>query len=241
MNLGFSGARISIQEETVVKNMPNACVQSSYCKVLGDTVSPRILREYPTYYEMERLCEDKRITELDIKLLLQERVWRRKPVSTCESWHAALTSWLFSKNEATLLDRFGALYGGDINEQLYDYVLIHGDPTISNTMRNIYGDLRLIDPIQPTGKVPYLKEVDMGKILQSYIGWESLVASGLSFGNPVMENIRECPILVNEPEEMVEKSVFWLAVHLRRIVPYAKAKGRQDVIKEIHKAKNVCL
>lgn len=236
MSLGFSGAQILIQDKTVVKHMQYAHLQSAYCKTLGTSVCPEILQEYPNHYEMERLYEDGAIRLLSIRNLLIRKVWNRQPIGNIDGWHSLLSDWLYEQRETKILDKFHTLYK---NEAVQNYSLIHGDPTLSNAMYDKNGMLRLIDPIKPMGKIPPLREVDIGKMLQSYIGWEGLMSIGTPF--VLHKPVRDCSVLSRETKEIKDKSVFWLSVHLLRILPYAKAKNREDIIKQIHEAKHVCL
>lgn len=96
--------------------------------------------------------------------------------------------------------------------------LTHGDPTFDNVMfREDTGELVLIDPIPATRAIPDLRCVDIGKILQSVVGFERVRYS------TTREKFMVTP---TEVQQMVlsynewQASVFWCVVHLFRAFPY---------------------
>jgi hypothetical protein len=89
--------------------------------------------------------------------------------------------------------------------------LIHGDPTIDNTLCTVTGKIRIADPIPPHRLIrPSIKAIDHAKLLQSLLGWEIVLR-----GNPDVQ--------FNWPEfmlsyETARRAVFWGIVALKRIV-----------------------
>lgn len=100
---------------------------------------------------------------------------------------------------------------------------IHGDPTLSNLMADKDCNIYLIDPIKPIGKMPWMQEVDVGKMLQSVIGWEHV-----AFGWDMPDD--RCIDLFDHvfSEAELQRSVFWLMIHAMRILPYANK--RKDIV-----------
>lgn len=52
----------------------------------------------------------------------------------------------------------------------------HGNPTISNCMYAFWSP-RLIDPTPATPEVPDIRAVDLGRLLQSALGWETIIGA----------------------------------------------------------------
>lgn len=102
----------------------------------------------------------------------------------------------------------------------------HGDPTWCNTMLHPNGKLMLIDPIPADERVPDIRAVDLGKLLQSCLGWE-IVAHGwrLKFSADAWRWVYiEC----NDDNEWLATK-YWCLIHLTRLVPYFQ--DREDVVK----------
>lgn len=103
--------------------------------------------------------------------------------------------------------------------------LTHGDPTIENVMLRGQEQLVLIDPIPATPAVPDLLVVDVGKMLQSAVGWES-VRYGKDFRHSV-DDIFRCITL---DDHSWDAASYWCGVHLLRTLPYIDKSLHREVI-----------
>lgn len=219
MRKGFSSATIKVSRQGVYKRCINALEQSAYCMQLG-SMCPIILHRHEDWYCMEILDHPKQSPHLhDIRRLLERKVWNRPYKPPNNSWREKLCEWAHPLYIEPILRK---LY--PVNEP---QCLIHGDPTLANAMIRNGSELVLIDPLPPKGKIPGYKEVDMGKMLQSYIGWERVLTGK---GRKGRTDYKET-LLKHDDELTVWRSEFWLFIHLLRIVPYAQE--RKDILQWI--------
>lgn len=133
---------------------------------------------------------------------------------------------LADRNWGSKLVTFAGSYGYDVRSMfnLTDGLqssVIHGDPTLSNVM---YRDLELciIDPIMPEGKVPNKWIVDLGKMLQSAIGWEKLI---YDWEYDVEKSVNA--VLSQEPADVRREAWFWCFIHLLRILNYVRDDSKE--------------
>jgi hypothetical protein len=223
-HLGHSGAVIQAVARGVRKRAEGILHQAIYVMALGRGVCPEV-RAWSTdgdWYDMERLSEVRVPVDSTEMLQLLDRarsllagaVWSQQPFYSDFGWYVRLHRWC-DLNAPWLVAELDELYAGPPARSV---CRIHGDPTLANVMRRGL-DLVLIDPIPPGGKVPALREVDVGKLLQSAIGWEHQLDADWPPG--AQEFVDQ--VLRYESDEMRRKSHFWLAVHCARILPYAKS------------------
>jgi hypothetical protein len=109
--------------------------------------------------------------------------------------------------------------------------LTHGDPTFDNVMfREATGEVVLIDPIPAAAAVPDIRAVDLGKILQSLLGWEAVrYADQTQQVWPHVLFDFMIDLKVNERKAVV----FWAIVHIIRTYPYTSddiRSGQQEMI-----------
>lgn len=102
----------------------------------------------------------------------------------------------------------------------------HGDPTFDNTMLARDGGLVFIDPLPSSGAVPDLECVDVGKILQSAVGYEWVRFARKSLHPAAMMHLRR---RVNNENEWTA-SLYWCAVHLLRAIPYMPTEEVKDAL-----------
>lgn len=143
--------------------------------------------------------------------VLETHVWPR-PYPVNWDWRKEFVAWAKNQHHDTL-PMLRELYPPGV-KSVHHY--IHGDPTLSNVVYTRHGRVQLIDPIAPTGKVPGLREVDIGKLLQSVIGWEHLM-----YGWPPPAPYVMTGVAHRFTDEELRRAVFWLGVHALRILPYA--------------------
>ncbi len=222
--LGLSGARI---HRAVVKTGPGCADQSILMGVLGDQVCPRVLGPIHdpvlgSGYAMEE-CDPVRPGEaqglilIHMRDLLRERVWgRRARNEESAAWREELGEWLFAQGQSDLYHTLCRLDFSDAR-----WSLIHGDPTIANAMRTAGGELRIADPLWPGGKIPSLRCVDLGKLLQSAVGWEQQLDP--AYPKPAVRSA----LYLLDPYGQAEqhRAWFWAAVHCLRLAPYAERAG----------------
>lgn len=231
--LGRSGARVDVHEDYVVKVMPDAAEQAALLERLGADVGPVVFAKGEGLYVMERL--DPLPADVSTAALLREaravleRVWaqgapERPFVFT--TWSQRFKTWAEDAGEPRLwtwAKRLYAPYGAVA-------ALTHGDPTLANAMHR-EGEMVFIDPLPARGKIPPLREVDVGKLLQSALGWEHILdPEGWSRGT--VDDVNA--VLEPEAPEMHERIWFWCAVHLTRI--YLRERAREPRLAEFVRA-----
>lgn len=225
MNLGFSDASIS-----VVKRGMECRTQGILADHIGSEVCPKILRFCDDGYEMEVLSTAPHRGQLAMVTVfgkLVTQVWPRPPFQPewLGGWLKPLYDW--AKMAPWILPILPKLYWEEPPES-YHYSLIHGDPALSNLM--LRGDHTLIitDPMprmEYRAEIPSLKEVDMGKLIQSAMGWERML--GCDAANSMWEDQEEVLRLI--PETHQAKAMLWGAIHLARVAIRAPKKGRWKI------------
>lgn len=228
MSFGFSGAEIFFSKDKVLKKTPKAEAQVRQMQALTWNVCPKVLEVAPNYFIMERLMEPtlKALTSRTMMRCVFDLLTRKvhcfpNEDKFADDWRQELQQFLSSRSPALNIALFRLYPTMDSGH----YCLTHGDATLANVLVTDTGHIKMIDPLPPAGKIPPLKEVDYGKLMQSALGWESLVIcepSTVSSETLVQE------LLLNIPDPMMQnKTWFWCAVHLLRILPYAQ--HRPDV------------
>lgn len=235
--LGNSGAILSVGGAVVLKEDMCVELQARYLVELQQyfgALVPKVLGAGVNWYTMERLCgvpildEPEKFIQEAVGLLMP--LWSTRLMSH-RSWVPDFSDWLTTcvdKPTARRLRSRLTKYSRRRNLQYY----IHGDATLANLMRRgSGGKLVFIDPLRPQGKIPGYPEVDRGKLLQSAIGWEHELAGRKM---PGMQK-RACvnAALSGLTKEVVERSWFWCAVHLIRLLPYAE-KNNPHVLPWAH-------
>lgn len=223
---GFSHATITIEESSVLKTGDNVFEQGKLCESYPlNLVCPKVLEKFDNSYRMERLDEltahDREFafrTMKYVRQLLARHVW-----SIPDTVGPEYRNWRYR-----LSQKFHDVTGLDI-EPLVDslwidqsqWQTIHGDPTMSNTMRrgNV-GELVLIDPLR-SPYIPPHWTVDMGKLLQSCIGWENIIDAWQYDGGLAAHRLT-----AGMDDLTLRRSWFWCMIHCMRIIPYADGPDR---------------
>lgn len=101
---------------------------------------------------------------------------------------------------------------------------VHGDPTLANMCFDGL-KLRFIDPKPPGNGIPPFASVDLGKIMQSYMGWERALfwQSGRTVVNPVdammfSDGRQQLNPFPEVPNIDLRRATFWCMIHFLRIV-----------------------
>lgn len=129
--------------------------------------------------------------------------------------------------------RWRELHSG-IDWAVLPTALVHGDPTFDNVMfRESTGDMVLVDPLPSliTGPaIPDLRCVDLGKMLQSAVGWEAV-----RYGDPeegFSVEWREVRVVPRDANEWYATVLFG-ATHLLRTLPYVTDDQRREQIRRL--------
>jgi hypothetical protein len=225
LGLAHSGATINIHEQSVSKVGDKVVDQAEYLKLLPSSVSPGLLATWAHGYAMERLEELDLFNKDNIRSFLLQAKWvlvdyfwsQPAPVNHDPDWITRLEGWAVDYPWLK-----GMVYS------LYEYyppgkmTMIHGDPTLANCMHRNHS-LVFIDPLRPTGKIPSYPEVDLGKLLQSALGWEHVLTSAkngpdktvpMPWFGMAAELLNGCSALE------YNRAWFWCAIHCARLVPY---------------------
>lgn len=151
------------------------------------------------------------VPEYDLLILaiqtLDKKVWCRTPRSLIDggSYNWQVRFW----------SRFNFSPPDWVDEP---FCCTHGDPTLAN-MRFDGLRLRFIDPKPPGHGIPPYKSVDLGKIMQSYMGWEIALHEKVDMSGVMPHYIdHQMNPFENFPEEDLRRVMFWCMVHFLRIV-----------------------
>ena len=97
--------------------------------------------------------------------------------------------------------------------------MTHGDPTAENT---VFGGKIVLDPIPPSGAVPLFPACDMGKVLQSIVGYE-VFKNGYQFKRRIaLRAARKFLDSVPKDDNEAAAAVFFCVLAFIRAVPYYK-------------------
>jgi hypothetical protein len=221
--LGFSDATIA-----VVKRGPEEVrEQGLLADHIGMNVCPRVLKFLDDGYEMEILSPPQyrsmfELTGVYTKLVAH--VWNRRSYKGWNSdWLMSLHDWCIKTESYWLIDEIRRQYP---EEPTDGYCLIHGDPTLANLMVRGGGERVITDPMprmEYRREIPNRMEVDLGKLVQSAIGWERMLGCDSSMWE---EHEKFLPGL---PPAIRDKAVLWGAIHLARVAVRAPKKGKHKI------------
>lgn len=212
---------------TVLKTAPEGPVrdrlfaQYDWCaKHRDDQGIVNVVRKHEDGYEMELLrARPNDLSARDVIEVLNRNVWGTLPPPNAfdEEKHLAyLTSLPFG---TTLADTARTLTPYDDSV----WCDTHGDPTFENVMRRAH-TLVLTDPLPDrvlSGELPSVRALDLGKVLQSVIGYEYVKSGtvgsihGLEFSSWTWDVVRRF-FSVKE----MHLAEFFLCVHVARLIPY---------------------
>lgn len=248
MMRGSSGARFNILGDRVVKMSTDSHVgdrimaQGMWLRRHQSPAVPEVFQVYAHSYVMERLIVPP-FWALDHMTVihhtcaqLMAHVWSCPPevpftgVEPIEAKYRYLCDSF--DMPATTLDSIVQKIEWDRLRQC----LTHGDPTFENVMfreTSYGGDLVLADPIPASPAVPDLRAVDLGKMLQSALGWEYVRYRGrwpkLRAGT--MDVLRYA-----EDKNEWRAAAFWAAIHILRAFPYVTDDVRAKLKELFHAA-----
>ena len=184
---GSSGADIQVDDSIALKfGGPRVVEQGRWLLAHGRMTRalPRVLNVMDDGYMMERLDDVVFLDEVNTlegygKLLAALReVWAVPhqqpwgPVSFDMAAHLQRMEPLIPASRVTPLQTQIMLRAlGHIDWRSLDWATTHGDPIIDNVMKRD-GQFVLIDPIPATPAIPDVKASDLGRVLQSVLGYE---------------------------------------------------------------------
>ncbi len=202
---------------------------------------PRVTRVGETGYDMEPLLAAP-AWALDHEAIFAEMIISLKR----DLWHLPAE---VPYDEAALLTKVGELCHRFELRAEYDRwrelhsaitwsdlptALVHGDPTFDNVMfRESTGDLVLVDPLPSliTGPaIPDMRCVDLGKIMQSVLGWERVRYGRDEDGFHVDWSVFSGQVLTSRNEWLA--TVLFCATHFMRTLPYVVDEQRRVQIRE---------
>lgn len=201
---GNSGSQLF---HAVVKTGPECLQEGAYCQMLGRKIAPIVYGLLPDGYVMEKLGKASKTADLlqKINIALTYHVWTRPSVNydvtgqDYRDYHKKLgieiPTWAIPT----------------------EFCMTHGDPTVSNAMTR-GSHLVMCDPRPPRFYVPQCQEADMGRIIQSYFGWETI-----AYGEPFVDY--ELPSFMKY-DRFRNKAAFWCAAAVMRIKNLELSKKR---------------
>ena len=187
-------------------------------------------------YTMEKLNPlprniiDHKALAVEMALALGKEVWD-EPAEVefdenahCDKVFALAGKYLGEDDRRMLWHWFSSI---DWSKQ--DRCLTHGDPTFENVMLRSNEKVVIIDPVPATPAVPDLRLVDVGKVMQSVVGFEAIKYGAEERFRLTMHDALEI-FYVNDSSACM----YWCVVHLLRAIPYQTSEEVQrDLIAEV--------
>ena len=244
--IGTSGATVVIGPKHVVKFGSGAVgkrvvLQGLMMKEIGHLAFPRVLEFIENGYVMEQLMpvDWTRVTLLEglrhTRALLNCYVWVRPPLYAPEPGpHHDYVRKLAEQYVPYLVGylRWWAEQAVFGEERRHRVTLnrTHGDPTADNLMRTTGGGFILTDPLPSSRKMPDVRAVDLGKMLQSAYGYERVKYPDRHTMSKMQ--VRDCIDVVLHGERPEDKyaAYYFCAVHFLRLLPYQPAELRPHFI-----------
>lgn len=223
-----SGAKILILDDCVIKVNGGDRIdrQAEWLESHQADGIVKILGHWHGGYAMEKLDAPGILPTPPLIISLLERyVW--KPTTWNCDWNNVIR-YAHDRSEEWWPEITGELRAGLLRcaEANLTIVETHGDPTAENVM--LRGEnLVLIDPIPPEDHLPSLLALDLGKILQSWCGYESVIVGR----NPNFRRDTSWMYKFLEQDRAAAK-VFAL-YHIVRLLPYLPNDEVRENVKEI--------
>lgn len=250
MQRGSSGAEFNFLGDRVVKLAPEKATgqrvmdQGLWLQKHPSPAVPKVFQVYARSYVMERLIVPPfwaldHITMIHMAYVqLAAHIWSQPAdvefigTGETEAKYRKLCTDFDMTDTVERLDKLVRKIQWDRLKRC----LTHGDPTFENVMfrdTEYGGDLVIADPIPASSAVPDLRCVDLGKMLQSALGWEQIRYGGrwpkLRAGT--MDVLRYA-----EDKNEWAATAFWAAVHLLRAFPYVSDDVRTKLKERVNAA-----
>jgi hypothetical protein len=199
---GHSTLSLAVHKETIPVEF--GLEQATFMLFLGEQVCPKILSMDNAGYVMEYLRPAR---------VSYDSLWNQELFLELYVWGRSLEDIPYAKQigDESWRGELEKSIGVTVPDWALDTTcLIHGDPTLDNTLENKNGSIIVTDPIPPHRLIrPSIKAIDHGKILQSLLGWE-VVLRGISCVE------YEWPKFMQD-YDTARRAVFWAMVALKRI------------------------
>ena len=218
-----------------------------------EKIFPEVYSLTPNSYTMETLNEidwenaDTVEIMTELKRKLSENLWGiPHKMTLSKSWHLTLSRYIDEKlTESAVSSKLQTRVARLVAKLqfLVDDLMvceIHGDPTLDNCMLKVGDDagqheLRVVDPIPfESSAMPPLRVVDLGKMLQSCLGYEWLIEK---FSRNVARDQAALEAVVLDglnSAERVAASIF-AVIHIVRLLPY-QFKRKEVFIRNLEEA-----
>jgi hypothetical protein len=203
-----SGNSGNLLREAVLKIGDGCLQEGAFCQYLTSKIAPEVFALTPNGYVMEKLRAERPTEDslIIIEEALEEHVWNRPaiPISNDEDW-------------VRKLQKFGVFAHRELASEP---CLSHGDPTLSNLLWRDDTTPILADPRPPRDFIPQCRETDMGRIMQSFYGWECA-----AYNWPDIPYER--PRFMRDPK-IAAKANFWAFAASARILHLELSKKKQN-------------
>jgi hypothetical protein len=212
---GNSDAEIFL---SVLKTGPEEPARGEWVNLLGRDVCPEVYVVFDNGYAMEFLepVQPYETLLLDMENLLEAKVWCRPTFNRNKDW----------------LQHLRAKVDMPDPPPPTRYTLTHGDCTISNAMKR-GSQLLIIDPLPPRPHVDHVPEADMGRLIQSAMGWEVLM-----YGDRIIEY--DPPMFWYREKER-RLALWWCACLAKRIALFERQReGREKVLRWTYMVAEKC-
>jgi hypothetical protein len=104
---------------------------------------------------------------------------------------------------------------------------VHGDPTIDNCMLRGEGELVITDPIPPGVCLPSVRALDVGKVIQSAMGYEEVACGRRPTTIPWLGSAFWEEALPDVDHDEWRLCLYMAAVHFLRLLPYTPQHSRE--------------
>ena len=245
-----SGAHVFLTANHAVKVAAGGKVrrrlhdQAEYMRHIGPELTPHVDFHVPGGYVMEK-CWPYRASKpeqyvADVVPVL-EQIWRRPTVRGTSHDLGAHYRYVMERVRQCM-----PTYETRVSHLIQSLdlascrpCLVHGDPTYENVMKRP-GSILLADPLPPQPYMPELAAVDVGKVLQSLLGYE-LVERTWSIAAWQVDSERATQMVseaLNRPEYDREvRAAAWFAfAHCVRLLPYKREEVRPHYVKLAERA-----
>lgn len=248
---GVSGATVIVRPNDVIKyaNKPDVLArviaQGHWLNERHDVIGmPDVLTVTDVGYTMRKLQQiefddpargnatDAMLTTYNI---LDDGLWLR-PAPMCSNDFSGLYDYV-AKLVAKWLPHNGAILLKFITDgHLEDctWCDTHGDPTLDNLMVDHDHLIHIIDPLPSSDKIPPLRAVDLGKMLQSAFGYELVKFQSLRHVIDAGVLLRE--MKSRETDADMYAAMFFCAVHYLRLLPYQTNEVNRETYRKIASA-----
>ena len=108
---------------------------------------------------------------------------------------------------------------------------VHGDPTLDNLMMDHNGRHVLTDPIPYHRYMPSVAVSDLGKVIQSVWGYESIIESGGAAPTPDRETVYEY-IAERFGRMALHDARAFAVLHMLRLIPFQESLGHRAAVRQ---------